>query len=101
MLRQLAEERLLDTSPEAVERLERAIAGACNALEIAAAKRLMGYRRRVARKILDSPECTAVLDKLESTIDFALTHLDALEGDRRAMAEKRGCRPVERSARHL
>ena len=86
MIRRLATERLLDPSPEAVERLEYSIADACNRLEVMEAKRLMGYRRRVARKIDDSPERTAVLDKLEKTIDFAFANLWAVEEEKRERA---------------
>lgn len=70
--RQLAEQRLLDTSTEAVERLERSIAGTIEVSAFKEAKRLLRYRLLLSERVDDSPDARKTLAELSDNLDRAI-----------------------------
>ena len=74
MLGQLANERLLDPSPAAVARLERAIRSALDTSEFKVAKRLLKYRWQLCEKLNDPVVVRATFEQLHDDMDWAIAN---------------------------
>jgi len=70
-MRALARARLLDPSPEAVQRLEGAFRDALYAAEWDRAKRLLAFRRELSPHVRDSQEDVADLAGIVEGIEYA------------------------------
>ncbi len=69
-MRALARARLLDPSPEAVQRLERALGDALYAAEWERAKRLLAFRCELSPHVRDSQEDVANLAGIAEDIEY-------------------------------
>src|SRR5947209_20512279 len=69
-LRALARARLLDPSPEAVQRLECALGDALDAADWESAKRLLAFRRELSSRVRDSQEDVANPEGIAEDIEY-------------------------------